>query len=453
MSPEFRDESPAPVKSPGFRAQSPESGSRATTLDSGRSSLGFATILLAILMGTAGCLKSDKPKAEKSEKPARVEAHPSEVDIYRIVLTPKAVERLNITTQPAEMRSVPRTRLLGGDLMIPDGQRIPVTAPLTGTLLQVGDTPLPVAGQRVTLNQPLLNLTPMLPPERDVPNAVERVAMANAKATLVSSQIQADGDMQQAQAQVEAAKIAVARARQLLEDRAGSRRQFDEAEAALNIATQAFKAAQERKTLLDELTLDAKAGKASVLPITCPHDGIIQIVNAQVGQVVNAGAPLFEIVDLRKMWIRVPVYAGLVDEIDASLKASASGLSNSGDSVPAQPITAPPTANALSASIDLYYEVDNAESRFRPGERVTVQVPLKGETESLVVPRAAVIRDIYGTGWVYVKSGETEFRRERVAVAFTTDELAVLTLGPDVGTPVVVDGAAELFGTEFGAGK
>ena len=54
---------------------------------------------------------------------------------------------------------------------------------------------------------------------------------------------------------------------------------------------------------------------------------------------------------------------------------------------------------------------------------------------------------------MYVKSGETEFRRERVAVAFTTDELAVLTLGPDVGTPVVVDGAAELFGTEFGAGK
>ena len=50
--------------------------------------------------------------------------------------------------------------------------------------------------------------------------------------------------MQQAQAQVEAGEIAVARARQLLEDRAGSRRQFDEAEAALNIATQAFKAAQ-----------------------------------------------------------------------------------------------------------------------------------------------------------------------------------------------------------------
>jgi len=149
----------------------------------------------------------------------------------------------------------------------------------------------------------------------------------------------------------------------------------------------------------------------------------------------------------------LPVYAGLVNQIDTTMNAAVSGLSSSVDSMPAKPIPAPPTATALSASVDLYYQVDNSKSTFRPGERVTVRVPLKGDTESLVVPRAAVLRDIYGTGWVYVKSGENEFRRERVAVTFTTDELAVLSLGPKVGTDVVVDGAAELFGTEFGAGK
>jgi len=402
---------------------------------------------------TCGCAKSDKPASAKSEKPAKVEAHPSEVDIYRIVLTSKAEERLQISTVPAAMQAMPRTRSLGGDLMVPDGRRIPVTAPMTGTLLQAGDTPLAVAGQKVTANQALLKLTPILPPEREVPNAPERVQMANARATLVSSQIQADGDMKQAAAQVEGARIAFERSKQLLADRAGSRRQVDDAEAAFNVATQAFKAAQERKKLLDELTLDAETGTAEVIDITSPHDGIIQTMTAQVGQVVNAGAPLFEIVDMRRMWVRVPVYAGLVDDIDASLNASVSGLSQSAESSKAKPIPAPPTANALSSSVDLYYEVDNADSRFRPGERVSVQVPLKGEVESLVVPRAAVIIDIYGTGWVYVKSGEHEFRRERVAVQFTTEDLAVLGLGPEVGTPVVVDGAAELFGTEFGAGK
>lgn len=402
---------------------------------------------------SAGCSKTEKPQTAKSEKPATIEAHPSEQDIYRITLTPKAEERLQISTVPAEKRAMPRTRSLGGDLMIPDGRRIPVTAPLTGTLLQAGDAAPAVAGQQVSVNQTLFSLTPMLPPEREVPNAAERVQMANARATLVSSQIQAEGDMQQATAQVEAAKIALTRSQQLLEDKAGSRRQVDEAEAALNIATQALKAAAERKALLDQLTLNEKTGEAPVIPIRAPNDGIIQTISARVGQVVNAGTPLFEIVNLQKMWIRVPVYAGLADEIDLTASAQVSGLSRSTESVPARPISAPPTANALSASVDLYYEVDNMNSRFRPGERVTAHVPLKGETESLVVPRAAVLRDIYGTGWVYVKSGEHEFRRQRVAVTFTTDELAVLSLGPETGAAVVVNGAAELFGTEFGAGK
>ena len=80
-------------------------------------------------------------------------------------------------------------------------------------------------------------------------------------------------------------------------------------------------------------------------------------------------------------------------------------------------------------------------------------MPLRGETQSLVVPRAAILRDIHGNAWVYVNSASHEFRRHRVEVEFTTSELAVLSQGPEVGTPVVVDGVAELFGTEFGAGK
>lgn len=410
-------------------------------------------VSFGLLTGLAGCSQNEKPTAAKAAKPATVEVHPSEQDIYRIVLTPETETRLQISTVPAAIQPMPRTRSIGGDLMIPDGKRIPVTAPLTGKLMPTANETQAVAGQLVVANQALFKLIPMLPPEREVPNAAERVQMANAQATLISSQIQADGDMKQAEAQVDAARIAVDRAKQLLADRAGSRRQLDEAEATLNIAIQAQKAASERKQLLDKLTLNAKTGEADQIDILSPGDGIIQIVSAQAGQVVNAGAPLLEIVDLGKLWIRVPVYAGLVNEIDATASASITGLSASSDGVSAKPIPAPPTANALSASVDLYYEVDNTKSRFRPGERVTVHVPLKGDTESLVVPRAAVLRDIYGTGWVYVQSDDHEYRRQRVAVTFTTEELAVLSLGPEVGTPVVVDGAPELFGTEFGAGK
>jgi RND family efflux transporter MFP subunit len=338
-------------------------------------------------------------------------------------------------------------------MVVPDGCCLPVTAPLTGTLTQIDNSFIVVAGQRVDADQPLLKLSPMLRPEQEVPTAAERVQMANARASLVSQQIQASGDEKQAQARVDGAQIAFDRAEQLLADKAGSRRQLDDAEAALNVAREELQAARERRELLDKLSLEVETGTAPTITIEAPQAGIIQTVSAQPGQVVSAGSALFEIVDLNRMWVRVPVYAGLVQEINRTANASVGPLSGNGDTIAASPVTAPPTATLLSASIDLYYAVDNSNGRFRPGERVAVNVPLIGEDDSLVIPRAAVLRDIHGTAWVYVKSGEHEFRRQRVCVVFNTHALAVLSLGPEVGTPIVVDGAAELFGTEFGAGK
>jgi len=410
-----------------------------------------AGFLLAAFIGL-GC-DQGKDSKHGAEKPAKVEVHPSETDIYRIVLTAKAEERLQISTVAVERQSIPRHRTVGGDIVIPDGSRIAVTAPLTGMLSAAKKDSMLVAGQQVAINQPLLTLSPMLRPEQEVPTAAERVQMANARASLVSQQIQAIGDEEQAQARVDGAQIAFDRARQLLADRAGSQRLVDEAEAALNVARRGLEAAQARRKLLDKLTLEAETGEAPTITITAPHAGLLQTVSAQPGQVVSAGLPLFEIVDLDQMWVRVPVYAGLVQDIDQTKAADVGPVSGRGDTVTANPVPAPPTATALAASIDLYYSVDNSDGRFRPGERVAVNLPLRGEKDSLVIPRAAVLRDIHGTAWVYVKSGDHEFRRERVSVSFSTEDLAVLSLGPEVGTPVVVDGAAELFGTEFGAGK
>jgi hypothetical protein len=45
------------------------------------------------------------------------------------------------------------------------------------------------------------------------------------------------------------------------------------------------------------------------------------------------------------------------------------------------------------------------------------------------------------------------FARRRVEVARVAGGVVVLSAGPKIGTRIVTDGAVELFGTEFGAGK
>lgn len=412
----------------------------------------LAAIGLTFSALIVGCGQKPKSASEK-EKPAKVEIFPDESDIYRITLTPKAAQRLQIRTVKAKMQSIARTRAVGGQIVVPDGQRIPVTAPLAGTLSVAKSAQLPIPGMSVLANEALFELTPILRPDLEVPGAAERAQIANANAMLITAQMQAAGDTEQAKAQVEGARITVDRARKLLTDRAGSQRDVDNAEVALNVAMRALEAATQRKELLEKLTLDVESGKAPIVTITAPTSGTVQSVMAQVGQVVSIGAPLLEIVDLRRLWVRVPIYAGQVHEIDVSVSASMTDLSQQSEQVMIEPVVAPPTADPIAASIDLYYQLANDENYFHPGERVSVNVPLKGETESLVVPRAAILRDIHGVAWVYVQSAEHEYRRERVNVKFTTKELAVLAGGPEVGVEVVVEGAAEIFGTEFGAGK
>ncbi|WP_372899634.1 efflux RND transporter periplasmic adaptor subunit, partial [Stieleria sp.] len=178
-------------------------------------------------------------------------------------------------------------------------------------------------------------------------------------------------------------------------------------------------------------------------------------IDVSEAQTVTAGAVLFEIVNLDTIWIRVSVYVDLLRDIQSDENAQLVSLSGDPlrEPIVAKPIAAPPTADAFSSSADVYYEVDNRQIGLRPGQRIGVELPMSQPQTSRIVPAASLIYDIYGNAWVYVETGQRQYTRQRVAVQFVEADEAMLAKGPGVGTPVVVDGAAELFGTEFGAGK
>ena len=119
----------------------------------------------------------------------------------------------------------------------------------------------------------------------------------------------------------------------------------------------------------------------------------------------------------------------------------------------ASDLGAPPTADAGSSSADLYFEVANVDSSFRPGQRVGVDLPMHQEVEAVIVPAASILYDIHGGSWVYAVKEPLHFQRQRVTVMWVDGDQAMLQKGPKVGTLVVSDGSAELFGTEFGPGK
>jgi cobalt-zinc-cadmium efflux system membrane fusion protein len=167
---------------------------------------------------------------------------------------------------------------------------------------------------------------------------------------------------------------------------------------------------------------------------------------------VSAGTPLFEIARLDSIWVRAPVYSGDLTMLNrraaATIKPINASASEKG--LAARPVEAPPSADPVAATSHLFYALSNSDLSLSPGERVSVSIPRNAAEECLQVPWKAILYDINGGAWVYEQVDALAFARKRVSVERVVGDAVCLNTDLPVGTTVVTDGAAELFGTEFG---
>ena len=310
---------------------------------------------------------------------------------------------------------------------MPPGGSIDVTAPVAGTL--AGQAV--VAGRSVRQGEALFRITPLLTGGGDLRITVER-------------------DVAAARAALEAAQRRAERADLLLKDGSGSRRAAEEARADLLTAQANLQAATERLAVVNR----SHVNQSSDLMVQAPISGVVEAVSAQPGQTVAASAPLATISRTDRLWIRVPVYAGDMRTIDPGQGASVLRLGepNDGPGLPARRVAAPPSATPSASAIDLMFEVPGA-STLSPGERVEITSFRQGNRDRHRRPALGALERHSRWYSVYVRTAPHVFARRRVEVQDVVNNLVLLSRGPDVNTPVVTNGAAELYGVEFGVGK
>lgn len=406
---------------------------------------GIATALftLACAFATAAgawWLVMHKPAtaaADKAHSSATVTKVVKEEDLNTVTLTEEAEKRIGLAVAPVESKSVRRVRVYGGEVTVPAGRTILVSSPLMGVVRAAANGDIK-AGQPVKASDIVFQLTPLLTPD----------GRANLSASLADT----EGQVNNAKTQVQLTTIALDRAKRVHKEGAGSQRQVDEAEAAYNLAAKTLDAAVARQNILKKVVGDAEAGTAAPIQIEAPEEGIVRAISVRPGQTVPSGASLFEVIDIATVWIRIPLPVGDLDDIDRAASAEAGELSSPAGSKleKVQPVDAPPSANPLSATVDLFYELTNPDGKFIPGQRLGVSLPLNDKESSLTVPWSAVVFDMHGGTWVYEQLEPRRFNRRRVVVAYTAGNDAVLASGPRVGTSVVTSGVQELFGAETG---
>lgn len=388
-------------------------------------------ILFILPLAAVGC-SGDRESTSSAAKPAaaaKVENSKPEGELATVTLSAEARKHLAIQTAKVAMEPVRLSRTVGGELIVQPGKSVVVTAPIAGTLS---------AGRAANVGfvkrgDVIFELMPLQQPERDVRSEAERlVGETDARLTQATQRLQ--------------------RQEQLLKEGSASVRSVEEARADRSAAAAASEAAHKR---LDSLSRGAVSARGE-LALAAPFDGQVIALRAAPGQVVAAGAPVAEVAQTGALWVRVPVYVGDLRDLDESqpVLVSMLGQETSGPWREVRRVSGPPAADAAASSIDLFFEFAGAGLVApRPGERLSVQLPIKASNRALVVPRAAVVYDINGGTWVYEDRGENRFARRRVELGGPAGQRVVIARGLTEGITIVTAGAAELYGTEFYVSK
>jgi len=286
------------------------------------------------------------------------------------------------------------------------GLHAAVAAPIAGLVDASSVARSPAPGQRVRRGAVLAYITPSL--------GEGGSAFAQARAALREAQDEH------------------ARARRLVEAEAAPRRRLHEAENKLQAA---------RETLAGFGGGGLAAGGR--LPIRAPISGEIVQRHITPGSRIEAGAPLFTIVDPSTVWLRVNVPAGRASSVTRS---SAAGFEIEGSDrryEAAAVVSVGSVIDSASRSLPIIYQVPNQRGEIKIGQNARVQIQTGQRLSGVLIPVSAVL-DEDGRPVAYVQpDGETFERRELVLGGRQADRVLVVS-GIRAGERVVTGAAYQV---------
>ena len=374
-----------------------------------------------VLLFCAGCARDEE--GQSSAAPAT----PTPAGFVK--LSDAAQRQLGVASQRPVKREVQAVMPLTGWLELPPGREVVVKSPLTGYLAASEDEPEWTLGARVEQKQKMQRVMAFLSPAELAQLIVaKKETDITIKQSLVSMTL-AKERLDLANAAKEA--VSAVRRNELQEIYERSKVAFEESKGKLPFLP--------REPYDDELLMRP-------VTITSPISGRLRELHVRAPQFVFQGDPMWTVANWSVLWVRVPVF-----ETDVSrVLTIAAGLHVSGRSpIPATPLEAPQPTKPGLRTVDLLYAVPNETETLRPGQSVTVDLPIGRSEDGLLIARSAVLWDGNGSAWVYVRATEDSFRRQRVELGQTVGEEVVIARGLDADDDVVTTAAQALYGEEF----
>lgn len=283
------------------------------------------------------------------------------------------------------------------------GKTADVTAPIGGLVDAGSVARSPAQGQRVRRGDVLAYILPSL--------GEGGSAFADARATLRGAQDE------------------YTRARRLVDAEAAPRRRLQEAENRLRAAREALRGL-------------GGGGLASGgrLPIRAPISGEIVRRHISPGGRIEAGAPLFTIIDLSIVWLRVNVPSAQAALVTPR---SAAGFTLEGSDRRHEAyavLSVGSVIDSVTRTLPVIYQVPNAGGTIKVGQNARVQVATGQRVSGTLIPVSALL-DEDGRAVAYVQREGESFEKRELTLAGRQSDMVLVAAGINAGERVV-NGAA-----------
>jgi len=317
---------------------------------------------------------------------------------------------------PLDEHDVQRTVVDPAEIVPPDGALVEVSALVDGIAPAEKNRDAPSVGERVREGQILVTLTPTAQ----------------------------GGGFAQSRGEVERLQREVERSERLLAAGAIAGKRLEESRHNLEIA---------------QAELDAIGGVTGgvyQLSLRSPISGVVARRSFLPGARVEAGEPLFTIVDPANAWLRVQMSAATASKV-----ANASGATfttEDSDVVfhTSRLLSVGTVLNPQTRTVPVVFEVAEAGGLFAFGQLAQATVAIGGTVGGMAVPNEAILDD-NGTPVAYVQTGGETFARRILTLGERDGIRTQVLAGLSLGELVVTVGAyqvrlASLSGGDFAGG-
>lgn len=172
--------------------------------------------------------------------------------------------------------------------------------------------------------------------------------------------------------------------------------------------------------------------------VKAPFAGTISEVFAETGVDINPGSPLFRIVDISSLEVRIYVPEGEIGSLsigqEADIDIPALGKKGIKASISSKGVT----ATALSHTYECYLKIRGDISEIMPGMVCKVSISDKNEARAIIIPASAVETDTKGR-FVWL-CDEGKVSKRFVSIGGYSGKGVIVTSGLESGDMVIVQG-------------